>query len=91
MLAYILVQLHRREMAEQNASVAGRNEDETHVNLDPPDAAFAQSVSDGSFATLLHDLFAPRGGNEDEQMILFKDVLSALTGISLTEANMVLA
>jgi len=80
-------------MAEQNVSLAGRNEGNIQVNLDPPDAAFFQSVSDGSFAALLHDLFVTQRGNEDEHMILFKDVLSALTGLSLTEessTNMVL-
>jgi hypothetical protein len=84
LLAYTLVQVHRREMAEQHGSLAGRNG--IH-DLDPPDVAFAQSVSDGSFAKLLQDLFALRGGNEDEQMILFKDVLCALTGLPLTEES----
>jgi len=81
-------------MAEQNVSLFGRNKDDIQVNLDPPDAAFVQSVSDGSFAALLHEVFALQGGNEDEQMILFKDVLSALTGLPLptegSSTNMVL-
>jgi hypothetical protein len=93
LLAYILVQLQRREMIEQRASSAVRNEDDIKTSLDPPDAVFTRSVSDGSFAALLRELFASRGGNEDEQMILFKDVLSALAGLPLTEepsTNMVL-
>lgn len=43
LLAYTLVQVHRREMAEQQPSLVG---------LDPPDFAFAQAVSDGPFAAL---------------------------------------
>jgi len=81
LLAYILVQVHRREMSEQRASSAGRTEDDIKISLDSPDAVFARSISDGSFAALLHELFVPRGGNEDEQMILFKEVLSSLTGL----------
>jgi hypothetical protein len=87
LLAYTLVQLHRREMVEQIAPLAGRNKGGVQVTLDPPDAAFVQSVSNGSFAALLHDIFAPQGGNEDEQMVLFKEALSALTGLSLTEES----
>lgn len=78
LLAYTLVQVQRCEVAEQQPCLAG---------LNPPDLAFAQAVSDGSFAALLHELFTPRGGNGDEQTILFKDVLSALTGLPPTDAG----
>ena len=78
LLAYVLVQVHRREM---HASSVGRDKDDVPTSPDPFDADFAQSISDGSFAALLHELFAPQGRNEDEQMILFKDVLSGLTGL----------
>jgi hypothetical protein len=72
-------------MAEQLAASAGGNV--AVDDLDPPDAAFAQSISDGSFAALLEDLFAPQGGNEGEQMILFKEVLRALIGFPLAEES----
>jgi hypothetical protein len=55
------------------------------ANLDSPDATFAKSVGDGSFAALVDDIFAPEGGNEDEERLLFKDVLKGVVGLPLAE------
>jgi len=83
-LAYVLVQVHRREMADQHGLLP-RKRSGGLANLDSPDAAFAKSVDDGSFAALVDEIFASEGGNEDEERLLFKDVLKGVAGLPLAE------
>lgn len=75
LLAYILVQHHRRDLAS----------DSNNSDLDAPDASFDQSLADGSFAALLDEVFAPVGTNEDEERMLFKDLLSGIVGLPRCE------
>jgi len=85
-LAYVLVQVHRREVAEQHGLLPRkRSGAQGLANLDSPDAAFAKFVGDGSFAALVDKIFAPEGGNEDEERLLFKDVLKGVAGLPLAE------
>lgn len=85
-LAYVLVQVHRREIAEQRGLLPKKKSGAQRLaNLDSPDAAFAKSVDDGSFAALVDEIFAPEGGNEDEERVLFKDVLKGVAGLPLAE------
>jgi hypothetical protein len=85
-LAYVLVQVHRREMAEQRGLLPRKKSGAQRLaNLDSPDAAFVKSVDDGSFAALVDENFAPEGGNEDEERVLFKDVLKGVAGLPLAE------
>jgi len=59
--------------------------DSNNSDLDAPDASFDQSLADGSFAALLDEVFAPVGTNEDEERMLFKDLLSGIVGLPRCE------
>ena len=55
--------------------------DSNNSDLDAPDASFDQSLVDGSFAALLDEVFSSVGTNEDEERMLFKDLLSGVVGL----------
>jgi len=77
----VLVQLHRRELAPDPTISLRNNRNGFNSDLDPPDASFDQSLADGSFAALLDEVFAPLGSNEDEERVLFRDLLSGIVGL----------
>lgn len=85
-LAYTLVQVHRHEMIEQHGLLAGKKSGVQNLaNFDGPDPAFAKSIEDGSFSALVDEIFASEGRNEDEERMLFRDVLKSVAGLPLAE------
>ncbi|KAF9527316.1 hypothetical protein CPB83DRAFT_856343 [Crepidotus variabilis] len=72
MLAYALVQGQRQEMMTSRIPRA-----------EPPDGAFTAALKDGSFANVLNEVFKPQGGNENEDIILFGEMIRATVGLSI--------
>ena len=73
LLAYALTQTQRREAAQLAAA----------ARIDAPDATFLQAVADGSLKALVDELFRPLGNNEDEDRMMFADVIRAVVGLPL--------
>ena len=72
LLAYALTQTQRREATQLAAA-----------RIDAPDDSFLQAVADGSLKALVDELFRPLGNNEDEDRMMFADVIRAVVGLPL--------